>query len=262
MIGGDDPRMTGCATSGGHSRRVRRGARRWVCVMSALLACWVVAPQPARGQDAGDTAEQEDIGAPDPATSQPAATQPAEEAPLCPVSGKPIDRKIYVYFKGKRVYFDSADSRARFETDALEYAEGVKAQWERMRPLWIQARCPVTNEPLRRLDLFLEGPQSRIYFATPEAMAEWLKDPNQFRGRFPRCMSFQAQCATCDNDANPTIEARLKGKPYYFCCEGCRDVFSRKPSDFVAQVVEQTKANKEEWYAQNGGMPKRMRPPH
>jgi YHS domain-containing protein len=46
----------------------------------------------------------------------------AIEQTTCPVTGEPIDKNIFVEYKGKKVYFCCADCKGLFEKEPEKYA--------------------------------------------------------------------------------------------------------------------------------------------
>jgi len=61
--------------------------------------------------------------APSAADVQKVAAAAAEniEQKTCPIMGNPIDKNIYVEYKGKKVYFCCAECKAKFEQEPGKY---------------------------------------------------------------------------------------------------------------------------------------------
>lgn len=61
---------------------------------------------------------------------------PATGAALDPVSGNPVrtDRALTAVFEGRAYYFESEDTRRRFEAEPQKYAVAAPKQAERRRP--------------------------------------------------------------------------------------------------------------------------------
>jgi YHS domain-containing protein len=55
------------------------------------------------------------------ATKAAGETTAATEQTTCPVMGEPIDKNIFVEYKGKKVYFCSPGCKAKFEKDPEKY---------------------------------------------------------------------------------------------------------------------------------------------
>jgi YHS domain-containing protein len=77
------------------------------------------------------------------AMSLPAKQTEPSDAPQvqanCPVSGKTIDENIYTDFSGKRIYFDSEESKQAFLKDTNKYEEAIK-----------NAGAPLNSKPPRK----------------------------------------------------------------------------------------------------------------
>jgi YHS domain-containing protein len=55
-------------------------------------------------------------------TTKPASgTAVAAEQTTCPVTGRPIDKSIFVEYNGKKVYFCTPDCKAKFLKDPEKY---------------------------------------------------------------------------------------------------------------------------------------------
>ena len=182
-----------------------------------------------------------------PAADPPAAaTQPAVAAvaPRCPVTGDPIDRAVYSYYRSKRVYFATPAARDRFIAAPDEYLDGLRAQWDAIRPTRVQIACPMTREKLD-LRLFVEGPEARIFFANDEARTAWGRlAPAEQERRLAAVSTYQTRCPTCDSDINPTVAREIRGQTLYFCCAGCPKVLEDDPAPYLKKVAEQVAANK------------------
>jgi len=48
-------------------------------------------------------------------------TAAATEQKICPVMGNPIDKNVFVEYKGKKVYFCCPDCKAKFDADPEKY---------------------------------------------------------------------------------------------------------------------------------------------
>ena len=54
-------------------------------------------------------------------TEQAAKAAAAGEQTICPVMGNPIDKSVFVEYKGKKVYFCCPDCKAKFNADPEKY---------------------------------------------------------------------------------------------------------------------------------------------
>ena len=176
----------------------------------------------------------------------PPTTQPAADEPLCPVTGERIDRAISVQFRGKPVYFATAAARGKFEEDPYEYAEGIRKQWEALRPLRVQVLCPVSGKPVD-LKVSLTRAGEPLYFATAAARTAWEKNARAYEEKLPACYTFQTICPCGVGEIKPDVTMLLEQRTIYFCCTGCRETFKRHPELFVGDMDARTKANQQNW---------------
>ena len=73
-------------------------------------------PKPAKQMQSQEGQEHADMKA------EPAAeTASTTEQKICPVMGNPIDKDVYVEYKGKKVYFCCPDCKAKFNADPEKY---------------------------------------------------------------------------------------------------------------------------------------------
>ena len=193
------------------------------------------------------------------AGSQPAAvtTPPV----LCPVTGKPIDRECVERFRGRWVYFASAEAAKKFLDDPYEYADGVTAQWEADKPLRVQVKCPVTGEAVDP-NIFTGKGQTAIYFANKDALARWEKDDKPFLKRLIKdCYTFQTGCATCGMPIKPQVMHTIDGHELYFCCEGCAGGFEQDKATHLKRVKDLVTANEAAWLKQQAEQRKAPKKP-
>ena len=175
--------------------------------------------------------------------------------PLCPVTGKPIDRSVYTRFRGKRVYFSSKDCIEKFLADPGKYATALKQQWKLMRPLRVQVACPVTGGPIDKR-FFVATPEVDIFFASADAKAAWLKDPKPYQDKLDACFTFQTGCGTCGGDILPQAFIDFEGRRIYFCCLGCGREFQKEPQEFLKALDDQIAANEAAWKARQAASAK------
>lgn len=167
-------------------------------------------------------------------------------AALCPVTTKPIDKAHWVSFRGKRVYFADAASKAKFEDDPYAYVEGIQKQWEALKPLRVQVRCPVTGKPVDTT-IFLDQDHETVYFATAEAKAAWQKSPKAYREKLAACYTFQTTCPCQHGDVRPDVSDEIRGQTVYYCCPGCRKMFEKRSALALQTVKKQITRNEAAW---------------
>ena len=89
-----------------------------------LNGCKKSEPTPG-GTSAEKTMKTEDHGqmamAKETATETAKETASTTEQTICPVMGNPIDKNVFVEYKGKKVYFCCPDCKAKFNADPEKY---------------------------------------------------------------------------------------------------------------------------------------------
>ena len=208
-------------------------------LLGAATVTGLAADQPADQPAPDDAATSADV-------SKTTSAPPLPPA-ACPVTTKPIDATQYSYFRGRRVYFASPEAKQAFELDPYAYAEKLKQQWEQLKPLRTQVRCPMTGEAID-LEIHVEGPRARIYFANADARSKWEQlAPDEQRRHLARTYTWQTTCAACDNLINPTINHPVNGQPIYYCCPHCPTAFEDRPQAAKKAVREEMIANRRAW---------------
>ncbi len=192
-----------------------------------------------------------------PAAQAPAATpeapkkgpEKAIEAPapaLCPVTGKPIDRAFVTEYRDKKVYFATKEAMEAFGKDPEKYADKVAAQWEALKPLRVQVKCPVTGKPVDR-KVFVMHDEEELYFADDAARKRWQEDPKAFVKPMKDCFTFQTNCLICGHDIDGTLSVEVDGRIIYLGCEGCREAILADKAAALKKLDEQIKPNQATW---------------
>ena len=107
----------------------------------------------------------------------------------CPVMGGNIDKKLYVEYKGKRIYFCCPGCDKEFLKDPDKYmktmeGEGIKLENAptaatppaEAKP---QTMCPVMNMPIDK-KFYADYNGKRIYFCHDGCVAEFKKNPEKY----------------------------------------------------------------------------------
>lgn len=190
----------------------------------------------------------------DPPASEPRETAPPAAAKsvaiLCPVSGKPIDRKVVVRFRDRWVYCATPADLEKFKADPLEYAEGVTTQWEADPILRLQVRCPVTGDPPAST-IYVGLGDDAVFFATEDAKKRWEADSKPFQAKLAECFTFQTVCPVSEMAVSPTAKREADGKAVYFRCPHCAGEFDNAPATKRAELVRKAAAtaaeNEKRW---------------
>lgn len=101
---------------------------------------------------------------------------------LCPVSGKPVDKKVFVDYQGQRVYFCCDKCPAKFKADPEKYfaqfaKDGIVLEN-------VQKVCPVSGEDISK-KAFADYKGRRVYFCCEKCIPKFTKDPEAFLKKLP-----------------------------------------------------------------------------
>jgi len=101
---------------------------------------------------------------------------------LCPVSGKAIDKTVYVDYQGQRVYFCCNKCPAAFKADPEKYF----AQFEKEGTVLesVQVVCPVSGEDISKKS-YTDYKGRRVYFCCDKCVASFKKDPEKYLKTLP-----------------------------------------------------------------------------
>lgn len=51
-------------------------------------------------------------------------------------------------------------------------------------------------------------------------------------------MAIDPVCMTIVNDAKATERCEFKEKTYYFCCNGCKELFEKDPAKYLGKKLD------------------------
>lgn len=92
----------------------------------------------------------------------------------CPVSGKPIDKKVFIEKDGKKTYFCCKECPPLYEKDPAKYAVKLAGSYT------YQTKCPVTDEEINPTAfLAIEG-GPKVYFCCKDCIAKFQKEPAEY----------------------------------------------------------------------------------
>ena len=182
--------------------------------------------------------------------------KPADKAAagkvMCAVMDEPIDPKVFVRYKGKRVYMCCRECVGEFNKDPDKYAKNVARQWEAMPAHRAQVKCPVTGEAPNP-EIFVEEAFYDLCFANADAKAKFAKDRAAYEGKLAECFTFQTKCPISNKNIVATAKKDIGGKTIYFCCNGC---VGKATDETAKKVAEQAKANEAAYAKQREGAKK------
>jgi YHS domain-containing protein len=110
----------------------------------------------------------------------------AEQAPApkpqttCPVSGNPIDKKIYVDHEGYRIYFCCDKCPPAFKKDPDIYMKKFQEEGVTLEKAPVaQTTCPILGNPIDK-KAYTDYQGKRIYFCCKGCIPEFSKDPAKY----------------------------------------------------------------------------------
>jgi YHS domain-containing protein len=104
------------------------------------------------------------------------AVKPGEQT-LCPVMDNPINKEVFVEYRGKKVYFCCSGCDETFLADPEKYLPKL--------PQFQQTLCPVMDNPINK-DVFIEYEGKRVYFCCPGCDDAFLKEPEKYLHKLPQ----------------------------------------------------------------------------
>lgn len=106
------------------------------------------------------------------------AADKAKTQTVCPMSGKPINKEVYVDQDGKRVYFCCLDCVKEFKADPAKSMLKMKEEGIILAdaPMKMQSVCPVSGKPIDK-EQYVDYKDKRVYFCCPHCPEAFKKDP-------------------------------------------------------------------------------------
>lgn len=99
----------------------------------------------------------------------------------CPVTGEKIDKKIFVDYQGKRVYFCCSACKTTFTKDPEATLKKITDKGERVARIELvtQKTCPVMGAPVDS-SLYVDYKGKRIYVCCGGCIAQVKADPEKY----------------------------------------------------------------------------------
>ena len=110
---------------------------------------------------------------------------------LCPVMGGPINKDIFIEYKGKKVYFCCGGCDDMFLKEPEKYIDklpqfkDVKNEAEKVLAAGQQTKCPVMGGDINK-DIFIEYKGKKVYFCCGGCDDMFLKDPEKYIAKLPQ----------------------------------------------------------------------------
>ena len=122
---------------------------------------------------------------------------------VCPITGKPIDKNVYVDHEGKRVYFCCPACPETFRKDPARYIKQMEDQGIALEKR--QTLCPVMEAKINNR-VYADYKGKRVYFCCADCQKEFAKDPEKY------IRKLEDQGVTLDETPKPSKEEPEKGK--------------------------------------------------
>lgn len=95
----------------------------------------------------------------------------------CPVSGEPVDTKVFTGTGNKKVYFCCKDCKAKYEKDPTRFAAKLADSYS------YQTKCPVAGETIDPT-VFTDLPTGqRVFFCCAGCDKKFLKNPGKYAAK-------------------------------------------------------------------------------
>ncbi|GMU24008.1 MAG: hypothetical protein AMXMBFR13_40850 [Phycisphaerae bacterium] len=214
--------------------------RRWQCV--TLAGLFVVGyPLITLGQhdhaghedqrhasQQGDNQHEEEQAHKDHARPDKSSGNTELKQKTCPVSGKSIDKDIFIEHEGQKVYFCCKGCPPKFKEAPNKY---LPALYRQIYPQTVQVKCPVmggTVDP----EVFVEHESQRIYFCCKGCDKKFKAEPGKYLKKLPEVSTTQVHCPVMGGVINPELSAEIDGETVYFCCKMCEPKYKANPSKY------------------------------
>ncbi len=96
---------------------------------------------------------------------------------ICPVTGKPVDERIFADHNGTRIYLANESCRSKFDINPDKYINQMIAAG--ITPYRVQTQCPVSKEPIDR-NIFDDHNGKRIYMCCKKCRSKFRRNPGKF----------------------------------------------------------------------------------
>lgn len=166
----------------------------------------------------------------------------SEETITCPVSGKVMKKseaKATYEYKGKTYYFCCENSKEMFVKDPEKYLQGKPGEKHECCEEADTAVDPTCGMKIKKSEAKInyEYEGKTYYFCSEECKEKFVKEPEKY-------IKKEAEAVTCpvtgekiaDTKAAPSYD--YKGKTYYFCCEKCKEKFTKDPEKYIQKKDE------------------------
>ncbi|MFH0980378.1 MAG: hypothetical protein V2A79_02425 [Planctomycetota bacterium] len=92
----------------------------------------------------------------------------------CPLTGKPVDSKMFTEKDGKKVFFCCPNCKSKYEAEPAKYAGALAGSYT------YQTKCPVTEKEINPLTFVELANGRKIYCCSKECGEKLLKEPAKY----------------------------------------------------------------------------------
>ncbi len=201
-----------------------------VLSMSIALGMWSLAYAAPQGHDQNQHAQHA-------GKHHKAADEAKDKAPaLCPVSGEPVDKKVFTESDAGRVYFCCKGCIGKYKADPDKYAAKVFQQQGIIGPPRVQVACPVDGKPVDK-EISVEHGDHAVQFCSEPCRERFTKAPDQYMKNFYHAFTTQTRCPVMDDPINPAMYVDLAPhQRVYVCCKKCVGKFQKNPAKYGANL--------------------------
>ncbi|UCC32818.1 MAG: YHS domain-containing protein [Phycisphaerales bacterium] len=95
----------------------------------------------------------------------------------CPVTGKPVDKKVFTEHNGEKVYFCCENCIGKFQKEPGKYKRALASSYT------FQTKCPVMGGPINPAAFTALPTGEKIYYCCPGCDKKLLADPAKYAGK-------------------------------------------------------------------------------
>ena len=198
--------------------------------MSIAFGTWSLAYAAPQGHDQHQYAQQAE-------KHDKAADDAKDKAPaLCPVSGHPVDKKVFIDTDTGRVHFCCKGCIGKYKADPDKYAAQVFEQQGIIGPPRVQVACPVDGKPVDR-KISVEHGDHAVHFCSQKCQELFTKAPDQYMKNLYHAFTTQTRCPVMESPIDPALSLKLAAHQHvYFCCKKCVGKFQENPAKYGAKL--------------------------
>ena len=172
----------------------------------------------------------------------------------CPVSGKPVDRKLSVKVGNERVYVCCKKCRAKVRQAPQNFL--AKAYPKAKNKDLKNKKCPIMGGKAKEsVTTVFQG--HVIHFCCPGCDKKFMKEPNKNLAKLTSKKKLtELGNKTCIVMSNEKAEADsfviYKGQIINICCAGCADDFAKNPKKYLADYKKRQSKGKKKDHDHSG----------